>query len=76
MGKPSRLHVGNARRVSCEQTQGSETSQYLEEKKSTIDLGPCVRLVRRRDRDSDIPRVAASETGEAQTSVPQGAGGS
>jgi hypothetical protein len=40
----------------CERTQGSETSQYLEEKKKMC-------------RRHNIPLVAASETGTAQTEV-------
>ena len=36
----------------CERTEGTETSQYLEEEKS-----------------SEMPRVAASEIGGAQTMV-------
>ena len=39
-----------------ERTQGSETSQYLEEKKKML-------------RSNTIPQVAASEKGTAQTGV-------
>ena len=39
------------------QTEGTETSQYLEEEKST-----------------EMPRVAASEIGEAQTDLLVGSG--
>jgi hypothetical protein len=41
----------------CEQTEGTETSQYLEEEKST-----------------EMPRVAASEIGTAQTTLLVGVG--
>ena len=50
MGKPRRAKRGDLACMCERQTQGSETSQYLEEKKSI-----------------DIPLVAASETGGAQT---------
>ena len=50
-----------ARRIICSQeqkrTEGTETSQYLEEEKST-----------------EMPRVAASEIGEAQTDLLVGSG--
>jgi hypothetical protein len=53
MGQPGTLNRVSSRAESIgalKRTQGSETSQYLQEKKST-----------------EIPEVAASETGRAQT---------
>jgi hypothetical protein len=55
MGKPARFYrrARPAESIGgCEPTQGSEPSQYLEEKKS-----------------NEIPKVAASEIGTAQTPV-------
>jgi hypothetical protein len=48
MGKPGGSNVPSPRKA--EPTQGTETSKYLEEKKS-----------------NEIPKVAASEMGRAQT---------
>ena len=64
-GNPS-YYIGNFTRVRGERTQGSETSQYLEEKIPT-DISVSAPTIGRTDRDSGIPRVAASETGTAQT---------
>ncbi len=53
MGKPGEGHASSPSAESIgreEPTQGTETSKYLEEKKS-----------------NEIPEVAASETGGAQT---------
>jgi hypothetical protein len=50
MGKPGALY--GASLLYGEQTRGTETSQYLEEEKST-----------------EMPSVAASERGRAQTGV-------
>jgi hypothetical protein len=55
MGQPGTLNRVSSRAEyigTWKRTQGSETSQYLQEKKST-----------------DIPEVAASETGRAQTGL-------
>ena len=61
----------NLWRVLEKQTSGSETSQYREEKKPTGHLGLCANTFLHRDRDSGIPLIAASETGEAQTDEEQ-----
>ena len=49
--------VSQSRFFGSERTEGTETSQYLEEEKST-----------------EMPRVAASEIGEAQTDLLVGSG--
>ena len=56
MGKPGDERSSSSR-ASGKRTWGTETSQYLEEEKST-----------------EIPRVAASEIGTAQTDLLVGSG--
>jgi len=56
MGKPKPCKHGLHCVFAVGETRGSETSQYLEEKKTT----PCVNT-------RHIPLVAASEQGRAQT---------
>ena len=50
-----------------ERTQGSETSQYQEEKKANTELSFCLHSIGVRKKVLAIPLVAASETGGAQT---------